>query len=132
MIHSASPQSPVGSDCRLILKFWDGRTDGHCEYSDHCGLPRGSIKLLQIKLLSHSRSDNSFVLDDSDDGSQVDFEEIIKKSKNKAAPKTTPKATKKKRGYNLKFSDSEDEEDKENVQPARSRKVTKKVKGIKL
>ena len=28
MIHSASPQS-AGSDCCLILKFWDGRTDGH-------------------------------------------------------------------------------------------------------
>ena len=29
MILSASPQSrPAGSDCRLVLKFWDGRTDG--------------------------------------------------------------------------------------------------------
>ena len=26
MIHSASPQSQAGSDCRLILMFWDGRT----------------------------------------------------------------------------------------------------------
>ena len=23
------PTVPAGSDCRLILKFWDGRTDGH-------------------------------------------------------------------------------------------------------
>ena len=22
------PTAPAGSDCRLILKFWDGRTDG--------------------------------------------------------------------------------------------------------
>ena len=34
-----------GSDCRLILKFWDGRTDSLCENSDHyCGRPRESIK----------------------------------------------------------------------------------------
>ena len=26
MIHSASPQPPPSSDCRLMLKFWDGRT----------------------------------------------------------------------------------------------------------
>ena len=25
MIHSASPQSKTGSNCRWILKFWDGR-----------------------------------------------------------------------------------------------------------
>ena len=23
------PTVPAGSDCRLILKFWDGRMDGH-------------------------------------------------------------------------------------------------------
>ena len=23
------PTVPAGSDCRLIIKFWDGRTDGH-------------------------------------------------------------------------------------------------------
>ena len=27
MIHSASPTPPTGSDCCLIFKFWDGRTD---------------------------------------------------------------------------------------------------------
>ena len=39
MIHSASPQSQAGNDCRLMLKIWDGRTDGRtdtlCEISDH-------------------------------------------------------------------------------------------------
>ena len=39
----------AGSDCRLILKFWDertyGRTDTLCENSDHYyGRPRGSKK----------------------------------------------------------------------------------------
>ena len=29
------PTVPAGSDCRLILKFWDGRTDTLCENSDH-------------------------------------------------------------------------------------------------
>ena len=29
MIYSA------GSDCRLVLKFWDGRTDTLCENNDH-------------------------------------------------------------------------------------------------
>ena len=28
------PTVAVGSDCRLILKFWDGRTDTLCENSD--------------------------------------------------------------------------------------------------
>ena len=36
------PTVPAGSDCRMIMKFWDGRTDGHtygrtdtlCENSD--------------------------------------------------------------------------------------------------
>ena len=29
------PTVPAGSDCRLILKFWDRRTDTLCGYSDH-------------------------------------------------------------------------------------------------
>ena len=29
------PTVPAGSDCRLILKFWDGRTDTLCENNDH-------------------------------------------------------------------------------------------------
>ena len=31
------PTVPAGSDCRLILNFWDGRMDGRtlCENSDH-------------------------------------------------------------------------------------------------
>ena len=29
------PKVPAGSNCRLILKFWDGRTDTLCENSDH-------------------------------------------------------------------------------------------------
>ena len=38
------PTVPAGSDCRLILKFWDGLTDALCENSDHYfGRPRGSI-----------------------------------------------------------------------------------------
>ena len=55
------PTVPLGSDCRLILKFWDGRTDRRtdgltdtlCENSDHYrpGLwsPRGSIVLFAQK-----------------------------------------------------------------------------------
>ena len=35
LIHSARPTVPAGSDGRLILKFWDVRTDTLCEYSDH-------------------------------------------------------------------------------------------------
>ena len=41
------PTVPAGSDCRLILKFWDGRTDTLCEIvittGRDCGRPRGSI-----------------------------------------------------------------------------------------
>ena len=29
------PTVPAGSDCRLILKFWDERTDTLSENSDH-------------------------------------------------------------------------------------------------
>ena len=29
------PTVPAGNDFRLILKFWDGRTDNLCENSDH-------------------------------------------------------------------------------------------------
>ena len=29
------PTVSAGSDCRLSLKFWDGRTDTLCENSDH-------------------------------------------------------------------------------------------------
>ena len=50
MIHSASPQSRPGSDRRLILKFWDGRTDGRTlcvkivmTTGRNCGWSRGSI-----------------------------------------------------------------------------------------
>ena len=45
------PTVPAGSDCRLILKFWEGRTDGRTLHvkivittSRDCGRPRGSIK----------------------------------------------------------------------------------------
>ena len=42
------PTVPAGSDCRLILKFWDGRTDGQilCDHyflCSDCGRHRGSI-----------------------------------------------------------------------------------------
>ena len=44
------PAVPAGSDCRLILKFWDGRTDGRTlcvkiviTTGRDCGRPRGSI-----------------------------------------------------------------------------------------
>ena len=29
------PTDQAGSDCHLILKFWDGRTDNLCENCDH-------------------------------------------------------------------------------------------------
>ena len=50
------PSVPAGSDCRLILKFCDGLTDGRtllCENSDHyrpCGRPRGSIFYLSTSI----------------------------------------------------------------------------------
>ena len=44
------PTVPAGSDCRLILKFWDGRTDGQTlcvkiviTTGRDCGRPSGSI-----------------------------------------------------------------------------------------
>ena len=47
------PTVPAGSDCRLISKFWDGRTDGRTlcvklviTTSRDCGRPRGSIFLM--------------------------------------------------------------------------------------
>ena len=62
MIHSASTQSRSGSDfCRLILKFWDGRTDALCENSDQittdrdCGRPRGSITCLYCDIVARER-----------------------------------------------------------------------------
>ena len=47
------PTIPAGSDCRLILKFCDGRTDTLCENSDHYrpGLPRGSINNTEMSIL---------------------------------------------------------------------------------
>ena len=45
------PTIPAGSDCRLILKFWDGRTDGRTDtkcvkivitIGQDCGRPHGS------------------------------------------------------------------------------------------
>ena len=62
MIHSASPHAvPAGSDCCLILKFWDVRTSyGRTicvkiviTIGRDCGRPRGSnIILLSIGLFT--------------------------------------------------------------------------------
>ena len=56
MIHSASPQS---HDCRLILKFWDGRTYAGRTLcvkiviitGRDCGRPRGSIDVLMYFII---------------------------------------------------------------------------------
>ena len=71
------PTVPAGSDCRLILKFWDGRMDGRTDGRTRCvkimistgrgcGRPRGSITglveqyLLTLLLLTYSRTLKKF------------------------------------------------------------------------
>ena len=58
MIHSARHTVPVGSDFRLILKFWDGQEDVRttCEkivITTDCGRPRGSILKSKIQLTTN-------------------------------------------------------------------------------
>ena len=47
------PTVPAGSDCGLILKFWDGRTDILCEIvittGRNWGRPRGTIILWTVR-----------------------------------------------------------------------------------
>ena len=42
------PTDPAGSDCCLILKFWDGRTDTLCENSDHYPQGLWSVSWINI------------------------------------------------------------------------------------